>query len=159
MKMFLFFALLVSAMFAQTKNDLSHLKQYGGEYYSEQVLEDAKVNPVLKKMMGKEYKHLRDNLNVTGAVDIIAGAIVIQGNADQNGGEEMAILDINIYSTVIRAAIYSKGKITIYSSKASDEYFKSTDYSSIPISIKDWIAVVSTNLEYRFKKPVYVTLK
>lgn len=78
MKTFLLFVLFASTILAQTKNDFSHLKQYGGDYYSDQVLDDAKVNPILKKMMGKEYKHLRDNLSVTGAVDVISGDLVIQ---------------------------------------------------------------------------------
>jgi len=159
MKAFLFLVLMALPLLAQSKNDFTHLKQYGGEYYSDQVLDDAKVNPLLKKMMGKEYQHLRDNLSVTGAVDVIAGAIVIQGNADHKGGEEMAIVDINPYTTVIRAAIFSKGTITVYCSKENDEYFKSSDYFSLPISIKDWIAVVSTNLDYRMNKPKNVTLK
>ena len=101
-------------------------------------------------MMGKEYKHLRYNLNVTGVVDVIIGAIVIRGNADHKGGEEMAISGINIYSAVILAAIYSKGKITIYISKVSDEYFISTNYSSIPISIEDWIALITIDLRCRY---------
>lgn len=156
----LFFSLFITSLvFAQAKNDFTHLKQYGGDYYSDQVLNDTKVNPLLKKMMGKEYQHLRDNLSVTGAVDVIAGAIVIQGNADHKGGEEMAIIDINLYSTVIRAAIFSKNKITVYCSKESDEYFKSNDYFSLPVSIKDWIAVVNTNLEYRMNQPKNVIMK
>jgi len=159
MKTFLFIILAALSVFAQNKNDWSHLKQYGGEYYSDQVLDDAKVNPVLKKMMGKEYKHLRDNLSVTGAVDVISGDIVIQGNADHMGGEEMAILDINLYTSVIRTAILSKGKITIYCSKPNDEYFKSTDFDSLPYSIKTWVAVVNYGLENMLKKPTNVTMK
>jgi len=159
MKSLILLILIVPVLSAQTNNDFTHLKQYGGDYYSDQVLNDSKVNPILKKMMGKEYQHLRDNLSVTGAVDVISGAIVIQGNADHKGGEEMAIIDINPFTTVIRTAIFSKGKITVYCSKESDEYFKSTDYFSLPVSIKDWIAVVITNLEYRMNKPSNVLLK
>jgi len=159
MKTFLLFVMLASSIFAQTKNDFSHLKQYGGDYYSDQVLDDAKVNPILKKMMGKEYQHLRDNLSVTGAVDVISGDLVIQGNADHQGGIEMAIFDISLYSGIIRTAILSNGKITIYCSQENDEYFKSTDYDSLPYSIKTWVAVVNYGLEKMLQKPGNVVMK
>jgi len=159
MTTFMLFIMLASSIFAQSKNDFSHLKQYGGDYYSDQVLDDAKLNPILKKMMGKEYKHLRDNLSVTGAVDVISGDLVIQGNADHKGGEEMAIFDINLPSGIMRAAILSKGKITIYCSKENDEYFKSTDFDSLPYSIKTWVAVVNYGLEKMLQKPGNVVMK
>lgn len=159
MKAILFFIFMICSTFAQTKDDFSHLKQFGGDYYSDQVLDDAKVNPILKKMMGKEYKHLRENLSVTGAVDVISGDLVIQGNADHKGGEEMGIFVLNLYSGLIRTAILSNGKITIYCSKASDEYFKSTDFDSLPYSIKTWVAVVNYGLDKMLQKPANVTMK
>lgn len=132
---------------AQSIKGFDHLKKYVGEYSSEKVLMDKKVNPILKKMMGKEYKHLINNLSVTGPVDLIAGSIVISGNAPHSGGYDMGILDINLYTGKIHAAIYLAGIITIFSSEDTKKY----EY--LPISIKDWIAVVNRSLKDRSEKP------
>ena len=111
-------------------------------------------------MMGKDYEHLNTNLMVTGPVDLISGSIVIEGNAPHQGGDEMAILDINLYTGIIRTAIYSRNKIIIYSDQ--EEYSNFIDknkYEHLPISILDWIAVVNTKLAYRINKPQNVIIK
>lgn len=146
-KVLILYFLHCTISIAQMNNTYIDLKKYAGEYASEKVITDKKVNPTLRKMMGKEYKHLIQNLSVTGPVDLIAGSIVISGNAPHSGGYDMGILDINLYTGKINAAIYLAGVITIYSSNDNRKY----EY--LPISIKDWIAVVNRSLKDRSEKP------
>ncbi len=152
--------LFISNPFAQTSKDYSYLKKYAGEYSSEKILGDKIIKPLLIKMMGKDYDHLTTNLLVTGPVDLISGSIVIDGNAPHMGGEEMAILDINLSTKVIRAAIFSKNKIIIYSDKEKyDGIIDKNNYEHLPTSLLDWIVVVNTKLTYRMNKPQNVIIK
>jgi hypothetical protein len=152
-------SLLSVAMFAQVQNDFSRFKVFAGDYKSYEVLEDKTLKPILKKILGKEYQHFTNNLDVIGSVDLISGGIVLEGNASHNGGEEMAKLDINIYSGVVTAAILSKGKIDVYTDRKDYKKQDPDNYMSLPISIKDWIALIVTDLKYRFDKPANLTFK
>lgn len=144
---------------AQVQNDFNRFKPYAGDYKSNEILEDKTLKPILKKILGKEYNHFISNLDVIGSVDLISGGIVLEGNAPHNGGEEMAKLDINLYSGIVTAAIFSKGKIDVYTDRKDYKKQDANNYMSLPISIKDWIAVLSTELKYRFDKPQNLSFK
>lgn len=150
------FSVIISA---QVQNDFSHFKVFAGEYKSYEVLEDKTLKPILKKLLGKEYQHFTNNLDVIGSVDLISGGIVLEGNASHNGGEEMAKLDVNLYNGVVTAAILSKGKIDIYTDRKGYKKQDPDNYMSLPISIKDWIALIVTELKYRFDKPKNLSFK
>jgi hypothetical protein len=144
---------------AQQQNDFSRFKSFAGDYKSNEILEDKTVKPILKKILGTDYQHFINNLDIMGSVDLISGGISLEGNATHNGGEEMAKLDINLYSGIITAAILSRGKIEIYTDRRGYNRQDTDNYMNLPIGIKDWIAVVSTELKYRFDKPKNLTFK
>jgi hypothetical protein len=144
---------------SQQQNDFARFKVFAGDYKSNEILEDKTIKPILKKILVKGYQHFLNNLDVMGSVDLISGGILLEGNAAHNGGEEMAKLDINLYSGIITVAILSKGKIEIYTDRKGYNKQDTDNYMNLPISIKDWIAVVSTDLKYRFDKPKILTFK
>jgi hypothetical protein len=159
MRVSILFVFLAVTISAQGQNDFSHFKALAGDYKSYEVLEDKKLKPILKKILGKEYQHFISNLDVIGSVDLISGGIVLEGNASHGGGEEMAKLDVNLYSGVVTAAILSKGKIDVYTDRKDYKKQNPDNYMSLPISIKDWIALIVTELKYRFDKPTNLTFK
>ncbi|HCY76833.1 MAG TPA: hypothetical protein DHV28_13005 [Ignavibacteriales bacterium] len=159
MKILALFVFLSAMISAQVQNDFSHFKAFAGDYKSHEVLEDKTLKPILKKILGKEYNHFITNLDVIGSVDLISGGIVLEGNAPHNGGEEMAKLDVNLYNGVVTAAIFSKGKIDVYTDRKDYKKQDPNNYMSLPISIKDWIALIVTELKYRFDKPTNLTFK
>ena len=154
----LFFVFTV-VPFSQQQNDFSRFKIFVGDYKSNDILTDKTLKPILKKILGKEYQHFITNLDVIGSVDLISGGIVLEGNASHNGGEEMAKLDINLYSGIVTAAILSKGKIDVYTDRKDYKKQDENNYMNLPISVKDWIAVISAQLKYRFDKPANLTFK
>lgn len=110
--------------------------------------------------MAREYEHLITNLMVTGPVDLISGSIVIEGNAPHKGGEEMAVLDLNLATGIIRAAIYSNTKIIIYSDKDKyDGILDKNNYEQLPTSILNWIVVVNNRNSYQTNRPKNVIIK
>ncbi len=160
---FSFFTMLLimlsTTLFAQAQNDFSHFKAYAGDYKSYDILEDKKLKPILKKILGKEYQHFISNLDVIGSVDLISGGIVLEGNASHGGGEEMAKLDVNLYTGIVTAAIFSKGKIDVYTDRKDYKKQDKDNYMNLPISIKDWVALIVTDLKYRFDKPSNLAFK
>lgn len=152
-------SLLSVAIFAQVQNDFSHFKAFAGDYKSYEVLEDKTLKPILKKILGKEYQHFINNLDVIGSVDLISGGIVLEGNASHMGGEEMATLDVNLYNGIVTAAIFSKGKIDVYTDRKDYKKNSPDNYMNLPISIKDWVALIVTELKYRFDQPKNISFK
>lgn len=159
MKLLVLILCFTALEFAQNKNDFSHFKSFAGDYKSNQILEDKNLKPILKKILGKEYQHFINNLDVMGSVDLISGGIALEGNASHNGGEEMAKLDVTLYNGVVTAALLSKGKIDVYTDRSGYKKQDNDNYMNLPISIKDWVAVLSTELKYRFDKPTNLTFK
>lgn len=159
MKAAILFVFLTITITAQVQNDFSHFKVFAGEYKSNEVLEDKTLKPILKKILGKEYQHFINNLDVISSVDLISGSIVLEGNASHGGGEEMAKLDVNLYNGVVTAAILSKGKIDVYTDRKDYKKQNPDNYMGLPISIKDWIALIVTELKYRFDKPANLAFK
>lgn len=159
MKAAILFVFLTITITAQIQNDFSHFKVFAGDYKSYEVLEDKTLKPILKTILGKEYQHFISNLDVIGSVDLVSDGIVLEGNASHGGGEEMAKLDVNLYNGVVTAAILSKGKIDVYTDRKDYKKQNPDNYMSLPISIKDWIALIVTELKYRFDKPGNLTFK
>jgi hypothetical protein len=154
------FTFLFTILVAQKVNEYEYLKKYAGEYANKEVLGDSKINPILRNMMGNEYDHLISNLDVTGPLDLINGSVVISGNARHRGGEEMAIIDITLYTGIIRAAIASHGKIIIYSDKMKyDKYIDKDNYAQLPSSILNFITSCNSNRMNIMKKPNNVIIK
>ena len=57
------------------------LREYAGNYDADALLRHSKVRPELQSLLGPELRHLQDNLNVKGPVDVVGGHLSISGNA------------------------------------------------------------------------------
>lgn len=154
----LFFAVLTGALLFAAKagaietcsGSLSDLVAYAGSDETDQLLGDSRVSAALKKTLGPELEHLLQNLSVKGSVDLIGCQLVISGNANHKGGEENGIVSIDLYSGVVTAAILSGKGIAVFTGDKS--------YDALPISIKDWLAVVYTEFYFRLRQPANVKL-
>lgn len=144
---FLFFLIAISTadVIKPMNTKLNYLKEYAGTYEDTKIYSDKFISKKLKKVLGNELDHLKRNLSVRGPINFIDGELVIQGNAPHLGSVEDAILSINLYNGKISAAIHSNETITVYTEE--------NDYRYIPISIKDYLAVLKTNMKFRFEPP------
>lgn len=118
---------------------------YAGSYDTFAVLNDAEVHASIESLLGGESEHLLANLSTRGQADLIACYLVMEGNADHKGGEENGLLVIDIATGEVAAGILSAGKISIYTT--------ADDYPSLPLPLKDWIAVVKSDFKFRFDPP------
>lgn len=132
--------------------ELAGLMSYAGTDRGLQLLDEAPVAATLQKQLGPEVAHLKRNLAVAGPVDLISCDLVLSGNAEHRGGEENAIVDIDLYSGAVAAAILSQGKIAIYAD--TGKTLPGMEYAeAVPLAIKDWLAVVYTKFYFLSQPP------
>jgi hypothetical protein len=124
----------------------SGLLSYAGTYLTDQLLEEPEVTTALRHLLGTELDHLKQNISVTGPVDLVSCTLVVSGNADHSGGLEDGILTIDLWDGSVAAAIHTADRIDVYT--------HATDYFAVPISVRDWLAVISTDLLYRIELPM-----
>lgn len=114
------------------------------------LLRHPKVRPQLQQLLGAALPHLRDNLNVSGSVDVVGGDLTVTGNAPHQGTEEEAVVCVSTYNLEVSAAIYSKGIVTAYSRKKT--------YDELSRCIKDWVTLVNSKHRDRVQQPKNVRM-
>ncbi|MEP7300069.1 MAG: hypothetical protein ABI699_00955 [Caldimonas sp.] len=128
------------------------LKKYIGNPDTDALLKEPAVRAQLEAMLGKQLPRLIQNLNVRGDVELVGGALALSGNAPHKGGEEEAVVCIADQGPVpfVEAAIFSKGKVTIFS--------KGPQYDNVMICVKDWVTQVNSGHRDRMTQPKNVQL-
>jgi len=121
------------------------LRKYVGSADYPAMLKDPLVQPKLQAVVGKQLPALMRNINVTSDIDRIGGALAITGNAPHQGGEEEGVICVSEFDGTVQAAIFSKGRITVFA--------KQPAYDSLMLCIKDWITQVNSGHNDRFKQP------
>jgi hypothetical protein len=113
------------------KGEFGYLAKFAGAYRFLPVLDDPHVAKELSRLVGSDLPHLRQNLLVSGPVDMIDGQIVLTGGRPNQTHEERGYVSVNMYDGEVRAAIYSQGQTTIYTEGTNYEYMEN--------DIKLWI--------------------
>ncbi len=121
------------------------LKRYIGSYDSNLLLRDPRIDTPLRNLLGNQYSHLIDNLDVSGSVDLIAGDLSLTGNAIHGGGLEEAVVCVSLFDGAVSAAIFTRGMITVFS--------HNQDYPSQRQCIKDWVTQVNSGHADRLRMP------
>lgn len=144
----------ILSVFAQTASADQRplMRKYVGNPDTDALLKEPSVRPQLEALLGKQLPKLIVNLNVKGSVELVGGALTVNGNAPHKGGEEEAVVCIADQGPVpyVEAAIFSRGKVTVFS--------KSPQYDGLTICVKDWITQVNSGHRDRFTQPKNVQL-
>ena len=112
--------------------------------------EDPAVQARLQRLPASVRAHLKRKLDAQGPVDLVSCHLVLSGNADHMGGEENAILDVNLYSGAVTVAILSRGQITIYMDQ--DPTAGSGYDNAVPTAVR-WWAVMASNRFRSVERP------
>jgi hypothetical protein len=128
------------------------LKKYIGNPDTDALLKEPSMRAPLEAMVGKQMPQLLRNLNVRGEVELVGGALALSGNAPHKGGEEEAVVCIADQgpTPLVEAAIFSKGKVTVYA--------KGPQYEYAMTCIKDWITQVNSGHRDRMTQPKNVQM-
>ncbi len=126
------------------------LAKYAGSDDTDALLREPAVKSELQKLVGPQLSHLTRNLDVKGSVDVISGVLAVAGNAPHGGTEEEGVVCVAPPGTLVEAAIYSKGVITVYA--------RAEQYEFLMLCTKDWVTQVNSHHNDRFTQPKNVKL-
>jgi hypothetical protein len=107
------------------------LAPYIGTYKYDDVLNDPDVSKKLDAALGTEKKHLIDNLAVREPIGFDNDCLVLSGNAEKQATFEKAYLNVCLFAGTINVALFSDGKITVYSAMK--------DYQYLPETLQQWV--------------------
>lgn len=138
-------ALASGAATAQGKEAEVMRIKYAGSYESDPFLKEPAVRAALQRLLGPELRHLQQNLNVAGSIDLVGGALSLSGNAPHKGTEEEAVVCVVPPGQLVEAAIYSRGAVTVFA--------KDPSYVNATLCIKDWITLANSRHADRLKQP------
>lgn len=128
------------------------LQRYVASWDLDALLAEPPVAREFQALPAAAREQLLRNLSVRGTIDVYGGALSIMGNAPHRGGEDEALLCVEVLGGAVRlhAAILSGGRVTVHT--------RGEQYSYLPICVRDWVAVVSTGHHYRFRPPANLEL-
>jgi hypothetical protein len=130
--------------------ELASLTRFAGGDSGSFLAEPA-VGSRISALMGRKVAHLRTNLSVAGPVALIDCELVVQGNARHGGGEQNAILSLDVYSGIMTVAILDRERILVWSTPHRSR--SPGDYSHLPAHVRDWIYVAAGGFRSRGQPP------
>lgn len=133
-------------------NSAGLLQRYAAGWDLDALLAEPPVAREWQALPEEVRTQVLRNLSVTGPIDVYAGALSVMGNAPHRGGEDEALLCVEVGGSALRlhAAIFASGRVTVYT--------RGTSYGALPICVRDWVALVSTGHRYRLQQPANLQL-
>jgi len=143
-------ALLVLGVGAsQAQTTPPALRRFVGSPDYPALLREPKIEAQLQAVVGKALPALMRNIEVSGEMGRVGGAIEISGNAPHGGGEREGVICVAEFDGKTEAAILANGRITVFA--------RERHYENLMICIKDWITQVNSGHRDRFTQPKNVS--
>lgn len=124
------------------------IAKWAGSDDTDAFLRLPAVHAELQKLLGEELNHLKHNLKVRGAVDLIHGTLSLSGNAPHQGTEEEAVVCVVPFNMTVEAAILCKSAVTVFA--------RTERYEGATLCIKDWITLANSGHIGRIEQPANV---
>jgi hypothetical protein len=122
---------------AACSGKLANLQSYAGNYRAtSDLLAAPELATLLQRLPGDEATHLTRNLDVSGPVMLVNCHLVVSGNAPHMGTEQDAMLDVDLVSGTVIAAIHGGGRIDIYT--LADPASGAPGWNALPRSMREW---------------------
>lgn len=114
------------------RGKLDQLGQFAGTYRYEAILAEPGVTEALVGLAGKEAaEQIQSNLQVRSPVAMIDRDLVLRGNAPHEGGENEAMVMINLLDGSVRAALLHQEKLTLFA--------RDHEYRYIPRELREFV--------------------
>lgn len=125
---------------AACMGDHGHLEAQAGEYASDDHFFGAPlVANALDRLPLELRTHLRRNLAVSGPIQLTDCHLVLTGNAPHMGTEQDAMLDLDLATGTILAAIHDNVRVDVYLIAAAASDASLPTWSSLPQGMQAWI--------------------
>lgn len=115
---------------------LAELQSFAGKYPAHANLLDAPaLDAILARLPGSEALHLKRNLDVSGPAELSGCHLVLSGNAPHMGTEQDAMLDVDLVSGTVIAAIHGGGRTDIY---VLADHPPTPRWDALPRKLREW---------------------
>lgn len=129
-------AALPFAASAACSGKLAALQSYAGKHLANANLLDAPaLAAILAHLPGNETLQLKRNLDASGPIELTDCHLVVSGNAEHMGGEQDAMLDVDLASGTVIAAIHGGGRIGIY---VLADHATTPHWDALPRGLREW---------------------
>lgn len=133
---------------------LAAMQAYAGNYVSDKdLLAAPAVAARLQQLPAPLREHLERNLGVAGLIDLVDCSLLLTGNAAHEGGEEDAIVAVDLYSGAVTVAIHSHGRTDIYLDK---DPTVGSGYAAVPRPVRQWAVLADMGFPYQQPASVQV---
>lgn len=133
------FLLAPPIAFANCSGALAGLQSYAGKYRADQdLLAAPAVAARLARLPQDVRQRLQRNLDVSGPARLDACHLVLSGNAPHMGTEQDALLDVDLASGTVTAAIHAGGRIDVY--VLADPVPATPRWDALPLALRAWAA-------------------
>ncbi|HEX5463121.1 MAG TPA: hypothetical protein VFW88_00210 [Burkholderiales bacterium] len=133
------------------------MQSWAGSYLHEKnLLAAPPVAARLQQLPATVRNHLKRNLFVAGTIDLVGCGLVLTGIAAHMGGEEGAIVDLNLYSGAVTIGIHSRGRIDIWLDKAPATATQRSLYDEVPGAVRNWAVLADMGFPYQQPRSVRV---
>jgi len=115
----------------------ANLQSFAGKYLADHnLLAAPAVAARLQRLPEKERLHLQRNLDVSGPILLDGCHLVITGNAQHMGTEQDAMLDVDLASGDVTAAIHDGGRIDIWF--LAEPPAGAPRWETLPMAMREW---------------------
>lgn len=130
------------------------LAYVGSDAAGRNLLAAPAVAASLARLPVSVRAHFERNLDVSGPVDLIGCHLVLSGNAPHLGGEEDAIVDVDLYSGAVTVGIHGRGRTDIYLDPRTAVSPHGDAYGAVSEAVRQW--AVLADMGFPYQKPASV---
>lgn len=121
---------------AACSGKLASLQSYAGKYLSHaDLLAAPALDAILARLPGDQRQRLQRNLDVSGPIQLSDCHLTVAGNAPHMGTEQDAMLDVDLASGTVIAAIHAGGRIDIH---VIADHATTPRWDALPPSLREW---------------------
>lgn len=115
---------------------LASLQSYAGKYLSHaDLLRAPALDEILARLPGDQRQRLQRNLDVSGPIQLADCHLAVAGNAPHMGTEQDAMLDVDMTSGTVTAAIHAGGRIDVY---VLGDSAAAPRWEALPRGLREW---------------------
>ncbi|MGH8190904.1 MAG: hypothetical protein ACREP2_05605 [Rhodanobacteraceae bacterium] len=113
------------------------LQSFAGKYLADHnLLAAPAIASRLQRLSSTQRLNLKRSLDVSGPIRLDACHLVVSGNAPHMGTEQDAMLDVDLASGDVIAAIHAGGRIDIYF--LGDVAADAARWDALPMAMREW---------------------
>jgi hypothetical protein len=134
----------------------ARMEKYAG-VPADKLLSNPVVHSRIRSLLGAMTRRFEESLEVSGTVELIGCALVVDGNARHQGGERNGIMYFDLRKGEMTAGFLDRDHVVIFT--AEQAAVDPIHYDYLPARVRDWAFMASARFKARGVPPTGVTVQ